>query len=143
MKIGVMYGNPETTSGGNALKFFASVRLDVRRIESIKDGERVIGQKMTVKTAKIKVAPPYQKVEVSLIYGVGFDQITGVYEEAVLKKILTKVGGGHYWLGDKAAKMASSRSEMVQKMKTDEALLQKIKDLNKVTEVPTEVAEVK
>lgn len=136
MKIGVMYGNPETTSGGNALKFFASVRLDVRRIEAIKDGEKVVGQKMAVKTAKIKVAPPFQKAEVALLYGQGFDQITGVYEEAVLKRVLVKGGGAHYWLGDKEQKLASSRSEMVQKMKSDEALLEKIKAKNAETEVP-------
>ena len=138
MKIGVLYGNPETTPGGNALKFYASVRLDVRRSEAIKDGEKVIGQKMNVKTAKIKVAPPFQKVEVALIYGVGFDQVTGVYEEAVLKKILTKTGGAHYWYGDKTKKAASSRSEMVAKMQTDAALLAEIKDLNTKTEVPVE-----
>lgn len=139
-KIGVMYGNPETTSGGNALKFFASVRLDVRRIEAIKDGEKVVGQKMAVKTSKIKVAQPFQKAEVALIYGQGFDQITGVYEEAVLKGILAKGGGSHYWMGDKAQKLASSRSEMLQKMKSDEALLEKIKAKNAETEVPEETA---
>jgi recombination protein RecA len=140
MKIGVMYGNPETTTGGNALKFYASVRLDVRRIEPIKDGEKVIGQKMNVKTVKNKTATPGQKVEVSLIYGKGFDQITGVYEEAVLKKILTKAGGRHYWMGDKAKQMAASRSEMVIKMQNDENLLLEIKNLNATTEVPTEEA---
>jgi recombination protein RecA len=142
MKIGVMYGNPETTTGGNALKFYASVRLDVRRIEAIKDGERVIGQKMRVKTSKIKVAPPYQNAEVALIYGVGFDQITGVYEEAVLKKIITKAGGSHYWMGDKAKKLASSRTEMIAKF-ADSAFLEEVKALNAKTEVPKEDEEKK
>jgi recombination protein RecA len=140
-KIGVMYGNPETTSGGNALKFFASVRLDVRRTELIKDGENVVGQKMKIKTAKIKVAPPFQTTEVSLIFGVGFDQITGVYEEAVSKRVLTKAGGSHYWMGDKAKKMAGSRSEMINLLKTKPDLLNEVKELNAVTEFPTESAE--
>lgn len=136
MKIGVMYGNPETTAGGNALKFYASVRLDVRRTESIKDGEQVIGQKMNVKTVKIKVAPPFQKVEVNLLYGVGFDQITGVLEEALLKKVITKSGGSHYWQGDKEQKLAPSRAEMLNKMKTDEAFLEMVKETNAKTKVP-------
>lgn len=126
MKIGVMHGNPETTPGGNALKFFASVRLDVRRIEAIKVGETVIGQKMAVKTTKCKVAQPYRKVEVSLIYGEGFDQITGVYEEAVAKKVFTKGGGSHYFMGDKTQKFASSRDEMISRLKNEPELLEKI-----------------
>ena len=135
MKIGVMYGNPETTTGGNALKFFASVRLDVRRKESIKDGENVIGQKMTVKTAKIKVAQPFKTAEVSLIYGLGFDQITGVYDEAVAKGILVKIGGNHYWKGDKNQKLASKRSEMIERLKADPELLEEVKKLNAITKV--------
>lgn len=136
MKIGG-YGNPETTTGGNALKFYASIRLDVRRIEAVKgEGDRVIGQKNSIKTAKNKTAMPFQRTEVTLLYGIGFDQITGVYDEAVAKGIITKGGGSHYMGNDKTNKLAPSRSAMIERLRTEPDLLEEIKQMNSVTEMP-------
>lgn len=92
MKIGVMFGNPETTTGGNALKFYASVRLDVRRIGAIKSGEDVIGNKTKVKVVKNKVAPPFREVELDLYYGTGFDALGSMIDEAVAANIIDKAG---------------------------------------------------
>lgn len=136
------YGNPETTTGGNALKYFCSVRLDTRRIEYVKDGEEVIGMKQITKVVKNKTGRPFQKAESTLIYGVGFDQVAGVYEEALAKGVLTKSGGSHFLGGDKANKLASKRAEMVERLRNEPELLQQIKDLNfKAKVLPKETTE--
>ncbi|MBV8080386.1 MAG: recombinase RecA [Actinobacteria bacterium] len=98
-KIGVMFGNPETTPGGRALKFYASVRLDIRRIETLKDGVEAIGNRVRVKVAKNKVAPPFKQAEFDVIYGKGISWEGTVLDAAVERKIVTK-SGAYFSFGD-------------------------------------------
>jgi len=91
-KIGVVFGNPETTTGGNALKFYSSVRLDVRRASQIKSGDEVTGHRMKIKIAKNKLAPPFRIAEVDLIYGVGISKMGVLLDLAVNEEIVQKSG---------------------------------------------------
>ena len=92
MKIGVMFGNPETTTGGNALKFYSSVRMDIRRIAAIKDGDKVIGNRTRVKIVKNKVAPPFRDCEFDIRYGIGISKTSDLLDQAVNHDIVAKSG---------------------------------------------------
>jgi recombination protein RecA len=98
-KIGVMFGNPETTPGGRALKFYSSVRLDIRRIETLKEGVEAIGNRISVKVVKNKVAPPFKQAEFDIMYGTGFSWEGTVVDVAVERKVVTK-SGSYFSFGD-------------------------------------------
>jgi len=101
MKIGVMFGNPETTTGGNALKFYSSVRLDIRRTGSIKKGDEVIGSETRVKIVKNKVAPPFKQAEFDILYGEGISREGEILELGANLKIVEKSGAWYSYNGEK------------------------------------------
>jgi recombination protein RecA len=101
MKIGVMFGNPETTTGGNALKFYASVRIDIRRTGAIKSGEEVIGSETRVKVVKNKVAPPFKTADFDILYGEGISREGEIIELGVIHKIVDKSGAWYAYNGEK------------------------------------------
>jgi recombination protein RecA len=101
MKIGVMFGSPETTTGGNALKFYASVRLDIRRIGSVKDGDEVIGSETRVKVVKNKVAPPFKQCEFEIYYGEGISRNGEIIDLGVANGLVDKAGAWYAYNGEK------------------------------------------
>ncbi len=124
MKIGVMFGSPETTPGGNALKYAASVRLDIRRIGQAKDGETVIGNETRVKVVKNKLAPPFQEAIFNIVYGKGIDQCGEVYDLALEHGVIEKNGNTYSYKGDK---LGVGRQNTIAAMGADQAVYAKIK----------------
>ena len=102
-KIGVVYGNPETTTGGNALKFYASVRLDIRKIGVVKNGEQAVGNKTRVKVVKNKVAPPFRECEFEIVYGMGVNATGEIVDLASEAGLIEKSGAYYAWNGERIA----------------------------------------
>ena len=131
MKIGVMFGNPETTTGGNALKFYSSIRLDIRRIGAIKNGENVTGNRTRVKVVKNKVAPPFKKVEFDIMFGQGISRSGEVLDAAVEAEIISKSGS---WFSYDDTKLGQGRDAVKQMISDNpelcEELEEKIKELS-------------
>ncbi|MEI6900741.1 MAG: recombinase RecA [Bacteroidota bacterium] len=128
-KIGVMFGNPETTTGGNALKFYASIRIDIRKINQIKEGDDVVGNRVKVKVVKNKLAPPFRKAEFDIIYGEGISRILEIIDLAVESNIIKKSGS---WFSYGETKLGQGR-DAVKKLLQDnleltEEIEVKIKD---------------
>jgi recombination protein RecA len=123
MKIGVMFGNPETTTGGNALKFYATQRLDIRRIGAIKDGEQVIGNRTRVKVVKNKVAPPFREVEFDIMYGVGISREGDVVDLASNENIVEKSGA---WYSFEGERIGQGREQVKQFLRDHPEIMQKI-----------------
>ncbi|MBA4228105.1 MAG: recombinase RecA [Hyphomonas sp.] len=125
MKIGVMFGNPETTTGGNALKFYASVRLDIRRIGQIKDREEVIGNQTRVKVVKNKVAPPFRQVEFDIIYGEGISKTGELIDLGVKANVVEKSGS---WFSYNGERIGQGREKARQFLKDNPAMANEIED---------------
>lgn len=122
-KIGVMFGNPETTTGGNALKFYASVRLDIRRIGQIKDGDSVVGNRTRVKVVKNKVAPPFRQAEFDIIYGTGISRIGEIIDIGVDKNIVKKSGS---WFSYEDTKLGQGREAVKSLLLDNPELMEEI-----------------
>ena len=123
MKIGVMFGSPETTTGGNALKFYASVRLDIRRIGAIKDKEEIIGNQTRVKVVKNKVAPPFKVVEFDIMYGKGISYSGDVLDIALEADIVNKMGS---WFSYKKERLAQGREKVRSLLENDAKLMKSV-----------------
>src|SRR6187551_3577574 len=124
-KIGVMFGNPETTTGGRALKFYSSVRVDIRRIGAIKDGDAVVGGRTRVKIVKNKVAPPFREAEFDVMYGEGISREGDLLDLAVDKKIVDKSGT---WFAFAGERLGQGRENVKQFMKENPAIFKSIED---------------
>ena len=135
-KIGVMFGNPETTTGGNALKFYASVRIDVRPSTAIKDGDDVLGKLTKVKVVKNKVAPPFRKCEFDIMFGEGISKVGEILDIAVDKNIVKKSGS---WFSYGESKLAQGRDAVLQLLKDNPELCEELEA--KVREAIKESAE--
>ena len=128
-KIGVMYGNPETTTGGNALKYYSSVRLDIRRIETLKKDDKEIGNRVKVKVVKNKVAPPFRIAEFDIIFGKGISKVGCIVDMAVNFGIVNKAGA---WFSYNDEKLGQGREKAIDFMKNNPEILQEVE--NKVRE---------
>ncbi|MBS4097483.1 MAG: recombinase RecA [Sulfuricella sp.] len=140
MKIGVMFGNPETTTGGNALKFYASVRLDIRRTGAIKKGEEVIGSETRVKVVKNKVAPPFKQAEFDILYGEGISREGEIIELGVAQKLVDKSGAWYAYKGEKIGQGKDNAREYLREHKDIAVEIEnKVRTALGVTGLPTTV----
>jgi recombination protein RecA len=119
MKIGVMFGNPETTTGGNALKFYATVRLDIRRIGALKNGQEIVGNRTRVKVVKNKLAPPFRQVEFDIMYGLGISREGSILDMATDLELIEKAGS---WFSYKGERLGQGRDNVKDLLKENEAL---------------------
>ena len=128
-KIGVMFGNPETTTGGRALKFYSTLRLDIRRIGAIKDGDRVVGNRTKVKVAKNKVAPPFREAEFDIMYGEGISREGDLLDLASNNRVVEKSGA---WFSYKGERLGQGRENAKQTLKDNKEVLRKIENEVKI-----------
>jgi len=134
-KIGIMFGNPETTTGGNALKFYASVRLDIRRINQIKDAEVVVGNRVRVKVVKNKVAPPFRTAEFDIMFGEGISKVGEIIDIGVDNNIIKKSGS---WFSYGDTKLGQGRDSVKQLINDNLELAEEIE--GKIKDILTEKA---
>lgn len=134
MKIGVMFGNPETTTGGNALKFYSSVRLDIRRIGAIKKGEDILGNQTRVKVVKNKVSPPFKQVEFDIMYGEGISREGEIIDLGVQEKLMEKAGSWYSYQGNK---VGQGKDNVRQYLKDNPAIAEELMGKIKEKLMPT------
>ncbi|WP_108652333.1 recombinase RecA [Dongshaea marina] len=138
MKIGVMFGNPETTTGGNALKFYSSVRLDIRRTGAVKEGDEVVGNETRVKVVKNKVAPPFKQAEFQILYGAGISKEGELIDLGVKNKIVDKSGAWYSYNGDK---IGQGKANSIKYLKENSAIAQEIETKLRQLLLTTEMSE--
>ena len=136
MKIGVMFGSPETTTGGNALKFYASVRLDIRRIGAIKNGEEVVGNQTRVKVVKNKVAPPFRETEFEIMYGQGISHEGEIIEIGSNHGIIEKSGS---WYAYKGERIGQGKDNARDFLKAHKEIAREIEDLIRAKLLPVKL----
>jgi len=125
-KVGVMYGNPEVTTGGKALKFYASVRIDVRRVESLKNGSEVYGSHTRCKVVKNKVAPPFKTAEFDILYGSGISKSSEIIDMAIQLEIVEKSGAWFYYDGER---LGQGKENVRKLIESDKELMDKLEGL--------------
>ncbi|MBC7961062.1 MAG: DNA recombination/repair protein RecA, partial [Vallitaleaceae bacterium] len=125
-KVGVMFGSPETTTGGRALKFYASIRLDVRRIETLKQNNEMVGNRVRIKVAKNKIAPPFKEAEFDIMFGEGISREGDILDLAVKHEIIQKSGA---WFSYKEARLGQGRENSKEYLKNNPELLKEIETL--------------
>lgn len=136
-KVGIMFGNPETTTGGKALKFFSTIRLEVRKGEAIKQGTEVIGNRVKIKVAKNKVAPPFRTAEFDLIYGAGYSRVGGILDMGVAVEVITKSGAFYSYEGTRLGQgRENSKNFLAENPEITNDIEQKIREIILKKDIP-------